>query len=114
MNHSRLCHCRGSLTGIESVTLRILLSNRRISGTGGVDLQFDGRGGREAHLLFVSANRSRRMQLFGARRAHKHDAVVMLIFAMTAIGGGFNRSLQHIRQTSQLASDRSRSFVVFH
>jgi hypothetical protein len=33
---------------------------------------------------------------------------------MTALRGGFNRSLQHILRTSQLGSDRARSFGVFH
>ena len=37
-----------------------------------------------------------------------------LINRMAASGGEFNRSLQHILRTSQLASDRARSFSAFH
>ena len=33
---------------------------------------------------------------------------------MSASGGGFNRSRQHILRTSQPASDRARSFSAFH
>jgi hypothetical protein len=32
---------------------------------------------------------------------------------LSGIDGEFNRSLQHIQQTSQLASDRARSFSAF-
>jgi len=33
---------------------------------------------------------------------------------MSAFRGEFNRSLKHILQTSQLGSDRARSFEAFH
>ena len=33
---------------------------------------------------------------------------------MSEKGGGFNRSRQHILRTSQLGSDRARSFAAFH
>ena len=46
-----------------------------------------------------------------ARRIHDLRADQSL---MAHIGGGFNRSLQHILRTSQLGFDRARSFGVFH
>ena len=73
------------------------------------------------------AHRLERGPFYGAQRrprsAYNSGALLQsewtgyptsLFRRMTAVGGGFNRSLQHILQTSQLGSDRARSFGVFH
>jgi MHS family proline/betaine transporter-like MFS transporter len=41
-------------------------------------------------------------------------AIVGVGVSTAAFGGGFNRSPQHILRTSQLGSDRARSFAAFH
>ena len=48
-----------------------------------------------------------------ARVASEPEALIGW-FRSSGFGGGFNRSLQHILRTSQLASDRARSFSAFH